>query len=316
MTVGWLNESSESEIRRALATAMPELREPRLEIRRRPVTSNPLYWSESATIDGRFVMKFAWSEPRAVRLRRERLLLERLGSHVPGLRVPRLVAYSDDPVVMVTALIGGEPLSFEAAGALSGDRLDRVGTELGAALAYLHEIPTEPLLDGLFEVVPTPQSDTTALRERFGAIVDPARMEVVLGWCDWVDEVLSDDCHAQAFVHGDLHGYNQLWNLGTGELLALVDLEESGRRDPHFDFRYLAGNSDSPALLLSVIDAYQRLRSAPVSLERAMCWHVLTHLGDALWRTEAGVELPVGGTASSWVDDLAARLDILGLPHG
>jgi hypothetical protein len=39
-----------------------------------------------------------------------------------------------------------------------------------------------------------------------------------------------------------------------------------------------------------------------------MAWHTLTHLGDALWRTEHDVDLPGGGTPASWVDDLADRL--------
>lgn len=44
-----------------------------------------------------------------------------------------------------------------------------------------------------------------------------------------------------------------------------------------------------------------------------MAWHVLTALGDALWRTEAGVDLPGGGTATTYVDALKvllAKLDL------
>ena len=50
-----------------------------------------------------------------------------------------------------------------------------------------------------------------------------------------------------------------------------------------------------------------------LAIERVMAWHGLTVLGDALWRTEAGVALPGGGGATSWVDDLARRLDMLQL---
>ena len=40
-----------------------------------------------------------------------------------------------------------------------------------------------------------------------------------------------------------------------------------------------------------------------------MAWHILTVLGDALWRTDAGIALPGGGgTPSSWVDELDTRL--------
>ena len=40
-----------------------------------------------------------------------------------------------------------------------------------------------------------------------------------------------------------------------------------------------------------------------------MAWHIRTVLGDALWRTEAGVPLPgKGGTAGTWVDELDDRM--------
>jgi hypothetical protein len=56
-----------------------------------------------------------------------------------------------------------------------------------------------------------------------------------------------------------------------------------------------------------VVDAYQHDSGRRLQPERIMAWHTLTHLGDALWRTEQGVDLPGGGTAASWVDDLADR---------
>jgi hypothetical protein len=44
-----------------------------------------------------------------------------------------------------------------------------------------------------------------------------------------------------------------------------------------------------------------------------MAWHLLTALGDALWRTEAGVALPGGGTATTYVDLLKVMLGELDL---
>ncbi|MGO9754455.1 MAG: hypothetical protein ACLP22_23850, partial [Solirubrobacteraceae bacterium] len=45
--------------------------------------------------------------------------------------------------------------------------------------------------------------------------------------------------------------------------------------------------------------------------------HVCTALGDALWRTEAGLPLllprPGGGTPDDYVDELAARRALLGI---
>lgn len=53
--------------------------------------------------------------------------------------------------------------------------------------------------------------------------------------------------------------------------------------------------------MVAVMDAYERLSGRRPSTERIMAWHILTALGDALWRTEAGVALPGGGTATTYV---------------
>ena len=54
---------------------------------------------------------------------------------------------------------------------------------------------------------------------------------------------------------------------------------------------------------------YERLSGRGLDIDRVMAWHITTVLGDALWRTEAGVALPVnGGTASSWVQELEIRM--------
>lgn len=87
----------------------------------------------------------------------------------------------------------------------------------------------------------------------------------------------------------------------------------SGIADPHFDLRYLPGNSHGPQLVLAVTAAYEQLSGRRLSIERVMAWHVLTALGDALWRTEAGVALPGGGTAITYVDRLESELAALGL---
>jgi hypothetical protein len=42
-----------------------------------------------------------------------------------------------------------------------------------------------------------------------------------------------------------------------------------------------------------------------------MAWHALTDIGDALWRTEAGVEV-VGGPLARRVDAMRRRLDAIG----
>ena len=133
-------------------------------------------------------------------------------------------------------------------------------------------------------------------------------------WCEWVDHVLdAESVSPEVLVHGDLHGYNQVWDRGSLSLLAVVDFEESGIADRHFDLRYLPSNAQGPELVLAVMAAYERLGGRRLAIERVMAWHVLTSLGDALWRTEAGVELSGGGTATTYVDRLSVDLGALEL---
>jgi hypothetical protein len=42
-----------------------------------------------------------------------------------------------------------------------------------------------------------------------------------------------------------------------------------------------------------------------------MAWHLRTALGDALWRSEAGIPLADHRTPPEWVDDLAGRFSAL-----
>ena len=44
-----------------------------------------------------------------------------------------------------------------------------------------------------------------------------------------------------------------------------------------------------------------------------MGWHLRTALGDALWRSEAGIPLTDHRTPPERVDDLAARFTMLGI---
>ena len=137
----------------------------------------------------------------------------------------------------------------------------------------------------------------------------------MLRWCEWVDDVLESRPMPlpEVLVHGDLHGYNQVWDRASASLLAVVDFEGSGIADPHFDLRYLPSDSRGPQLVLAVMAAYEQLSGRRLSIERVMAWHILTALGDAMWRTEAGVALPGGGTATTYVDRLSVELAALEL---
>lgn len=232
-----------------------------------------------------------------------------------GLELPELVVISREPALLVTRIVEGEPLSWEWASGHSDPETEQVGGQLARFLARLHDVAADELLFDLPVVQPTPQADPERLRRRFPRLVDERRSTAVRGWCDWVDDVLNGpQGGGEVLVHGDIHGYNQVWDRTASELRAVVDFEESGVADPHFDLRYLPGNAQGPELVWSVMNAYESFTGRRLLIERALAWHTLTHLGDALWRTEAGVPLPGGGTATSWVDDLQARLATFELP--
>ncbi len=315
VAIAWLEDGTEESLRSALTLVDPDLANLPIALGPRHASSNPLWWASSAVVDGRFVVKFAWSELRARRLWREGVLLERLAMHEPSLPVPELVVLSSEPALIVTRLVEGVPLSFDWARSLAdGDRAEVV-RQLAGFLGRLHDVAAPGVLADLDVVVPTPQADTEALRARFPPLVDEQRGATVTGWCAWVDEVLAAGPAAMpgVLVHGDLHGYNQVWDRASATLLTIVDFEESGVADPHYDLRYLPGYSSDVALVLEVIDAYEQAAGRRLAVDRVMAWHLLTALGDALWRTEAGVDLPDGGTATTYVDDLSLRLASLGL---
>jgi aminoglycoside phosphotransferase (APT) family kinase protein len=303
-------------LRRALGRVVPELAGAPLTHNRKPEQSDPFYWSASAVVGDELVVKYAWSEVRAERLWREGVVLDRLPAHDASLPVPELVELSRDPVLVVTRMVAGEPLGWEWAGTMTASDTDRSAWHLGRFLARLHNLDAGELIGDLPFVHPTAQADTRRLREDFVPLIDERRRAMVLRWCEWVDDVLDrPGGPADVLVHGDLHFYNQVWDRTTTTLLAVVDFEESGRADPHFDLRYLAGNARGAEFLLSVLSAYERFSGRRLAVDRAMVWHVLTVLGDALWRTEAGVAFPdPGGSADTWVDDVARRLDALDLP--
>ena len=115
MTVGWLDDGTEDSLRAAMAACVPQLADLPIRINAWHAQSNPLWWSSSAVVDERFVVKFAWSEVRAVRLWREGMVLERLGTLEPSLPTPELVVLSRDPALVVTRRVAGVPLSWESA---------------------------------------------------------------------------------------------------------------------------------------------------------------------------------------------------------
>src|SRR3712207_6381184 len=118
----------------ALRVVAPELAGASIVLPDRAAEDDPVWWSSSAVVDNRFVVKFAWSRPAALRVAHELRVLRALARcEVPFL--PELVAGSADPPLLVTRLVPGETL-FNVVDSI--DR-DRAGARLARFLAALHQ---------------------------------------------------------------------------------------------------------------------------------------------------------------------------------
>ncbi|HET7050128.1 MAG TPA: aminoglycoside phosphotransferase family protein [Solirubrobacteraceae bacterium] len=317
--LGWLSEYSESALRSALRVAGGGLDRLPIELTGTNDLSRPTWASGSATVDGRFLAKFAFSEPTAVRVWHEARVLRLLGEQ-PAFDVPYVVAASPDPACLATRIVGsGVPLSYEL---VRGSTPKRVGAELARFLANLHApqilaLARERLDDPLRIPEPGLQATTDELRLRFTPMVQARQRARVRRWCDWADEQLAAPATI-VFVHGDFHPYNQLWDAQALRLLLVADFETSGVAEPEYDFRAIPSFGPGIDLLTCTIDEYTAL-TGRLNLERIMALHLRTSLGDALWRTEAGLPLllprPGGGVPDDYVDELAARFALLGIEN-
>jgi len=266
---------------------------------RESVGDDPMWWSASAVVGGRYVVKFAWSQPAALRLAHEIAVLAALR---PAVRcLPEVVASSTDPVLLVTRLVPGEAL-FDVVDSL--DR-DQVGRQLAEFLGELHNQAAHD-----YPAASLQPASTDVLREQFPRWARPDQRADVISWCDWTDDVLRTP-GPQVLVHGDLHGGNQVWE--GGKLRVVVDFETAGLADPEYDLRTFPGTGPGVELLTATIRHYAQITGRELSVERAMAWHLRTALADALWRSEDGVPLPDGRTPQEWVDDLADRFAALGI---
>jgi aminoglycoside phosphotransferase (APT) family kinase protein len=308
-------------VRSALRVAGAGLDQLPIELTGTNDLSRPTWASGSAKIDGRFLAKFAFSEPTAVRTWHEARVLKLLGGQ-PAFEVPELVAASPDPAFLATRIVeGGVPLSYQLVRASIPERVDGLGAELARFLANLHApqilaLARDRLDDPLRVPEPGLQATTDELRLRFTPMVQAQQRARVRGWCDWVDEQLAAPAKV-VFVHGDFHPYNQLWDPRELRLLLVADFETSGIAEPEYDFRAIPSFGPGIDLLTSTVDHYMTLTGRRLSLERIMALHVRTTLGDALWRSEAGLPLllprPGGGIPDDYVDELAGRFAVLGI---
>lgn len=314
MSLTWLSDRSVASVRSALRRLAPELSDGALELQAWLEQSDPRWWHGGAVIDKRSFVKFAWSQPAAEKVWLEARILAALSAYPTTLRTPRVVAASDDPALLVTEWIAGEPLTIELVGTMNPVRLAHTANELARFLAELH---SPDVLAGLERAVgalatPQPQATTRAIREGLMPWIRFDQVSQVSRWCDWADGVLEVPVSA-VFVQGDFHGHNHVWNHETQTLTVVLDYGESGAADPSYDFRYLPAQGPTTDLFLATAVQYGENMGVSVDISRVMAWHIRTVLGDALWRSRAGVPLPDGRTPAEWVEDLRRRFDELNL---
>lgn len=310
---GWLSEYSVPAVREALRSAAPELADLPITLESSPDLDNPTWASGNATVGGGVFGKFALSEATAVRIWREAQLLGVLGEL--DLRVPPLVASSRDPAFSSTELVAGEPLRYADVAAAPPETF---AGELASFLARLHAPEVLRLARARVESMPCgPEAgmhvSTDDLRRRFLPMIEPGQRSMVAEWCDWVDRELATPGET-VLVHGDFHPYNQLWDLEAPRLNAVVDFESSGLGEPEFDFRVLPAFGPGTGLLIATVERYEAVSGRTLSVPRIMALHLLNYLGDALWRTEAGIALPEpGDSPAAYAREAASRLAALGL---
>jgi aminoglycoside phosphotransferase (APT) family kinase protein len=307
MALTWLDEPTVDALRAALRKVAPDLADGTIVPRGLEPNDDPQWCGAGADVDGRFVVKFAWARPPALRIRHQARLLAALRVAAPGLPLPVVVAASDDPALLVTRREPAMPF-FDVRHLIAPDDRPLVAGDLATVLAGLHD-------PGVLEAVgPLPEpmapTSTDTLRARFGDFIRPDQRERVSTWCDRADRALAEPGRT-VLVHGDFHGDNHLWDRASSRLRLVVDWETAGPGEPEFDLRCLPGDCGIH-LFTATVARYEQLSGTTVSMDRIMAWHLRTVLGDALWRAETGVALPDHRTPAQWVDDLAARFTALG----
>jgi hypothetical protein len=166
VAVTWLREPTVEALREALRGAAPGLAGGTIVARGlEPPEVDPEWCGASAVVGGRFVVKFAWAEPPALRICHEARLMRVLGEAVPGLPLPTVVAASSDPALLVTLRSDAVPF-FGVRHLMTPEDRPRVADDLAAALVALHD-PEVPARVGPLPEVPVPA------RPEVGALVRP-----------------------------------------------------------------------------------------------------------------------------------------------
>jgi hypothetical protein len=95
----------------------------------------------------------------------------------------------------------------------------------------------------------------------------------------------------------------------------VVDFETAGAAEPEYDLRTFPGPGTGPGvdLLTAVMHHYEQITGRQLSTDKVMARHLRTALGDALWRSEAGIPLPDHRTPPEWVEDMTTRFSALNI---
>jgi aminoglycoside phosphotransferase (APT) family kinase protein len=310
----WLAECSAVALGEALRIVAPELSGYPVTVPGPAGKQDPQWHSGSEPLGDRFFVKFAWSRPAALQLAHEISVLAALAREHTVPFLPEVVASSTDPLLLITRRVPGASL-FEVVDSIDPDRAARQLVRFLAALYHPATRQRAEAAVGPLTGAQLPPTVTTAtLRHRFGRWVRPDQHEAVIGWCDWADAVLASPGPA-VLVHGDLHGDNQVWD--HDELRLVVDFETIGAAEPEYELRAFPGPGMGPGLelLTAVMRHYQQVTGRQLSADRIMAWHLRQALGDAPWRSEAGLTLADHRTPPEWVEDLAARFSALSIGH-
>lgn len=306
----WLPDDSATSVRQALVVGRPELADLPIVIHPKITCGNPFWRRGTAVVGGDWIVKFPYSKAGRERLEQELRVLNALtASSVP---VPEPVETTGGVPLIVYRMVIGEPLTGESIGTYGSAQKAQLADSLATALAALHAPDVAATMQDAGVVLPSPvaQATTDELRLRLCPMLDDGRRRRVLRWCDWIDETLWAQVPG-VVLHGDLHGYNLVVDQSPA-VTVLLDVETASFGDRHFDFRYLPGQERTLELFHQTAGRYAQLVGDPLDVDRVFAWHVLTVLGDALWRTEGSVSLPDGGTKEGWID----RLDTVSVALG
>jgi hypothetical protein len=166
MALSWLSGRSVASVREALRQHAPELSNEDVELRPWIEQNDPKWWYGSAVVARQYFVKFAWSHSAAEKVWHEACVLKALDAHSGALRTPRVVVALDNPVLLATEWIAGEPLTIEHVGQMDSKRL---AATAGVLAQYLADLHSPEVLAAVTRVAgslgaPQPQATISAIR--------------------------------------------------------------------------------------------------------------------------------------------------------